>query len=467
MPENKKVLKLYDTYTRSKREFIPLKPTHVGLYCCGPTVYDFAHIGNLRTYLFEDILRRVLEFNGYAVRHVMNITDVGHLTSDADTGEDRMEKGSRRTGKTAWKIAETYTDAFKADLARLNIQAPHIWCRATDHIKEQIDFIQCIESKGFTYRTSDGIYFDTSKIPDYGYLARLHVEGLQAGRRVNVGEKRHITDFALWKFSTPNEKKQMEWKSPWGTGSPGWHIECSAMAVKYLGNFFDIHCGGEDHIMVHHPNEIAQNQACYGTRLANFWMHSSFLQIDNSRMGKSMGNFVVLKDIIALGYDALAWRFYCLNAHYRSKLNFSTEGLDQAKASITRLRNLSCQWGKAGSADDHFMAKFQAQVNDDLNTPRAMATVWELTASDLPDSAKKATLLEFDKVLGLGLDDWQPTPEAIPDEVKALAERREFARRSRNWNEADIFRDQIHQLGYEIEDTPDGYQLRMKHKRKP
>ena len=274
-----KPIRLYDTYTRSLREFSPLNPPEVGLYTCGPTVYDFAHIGNLRTYLFEDILRRTLEFNGLQVKHVMNITDVGHLVSDADTGEDKMEKGSRRMGKTAWELAEIYTQEFKKDLSRLNILEPLIWCRATDHIAEQIDFIRCIEDKGFTYRTADGIYFDTSRLPDYGTLGRLDIEGLQAGARIEMGEKRSPTDFALWKFSPTDQQRQMEWDSPWGVGFPGWHIECSAMSAKYLGSFFDIHCGGEDHISVHHTNEIAQTEACYGTRLANFWLHGYFLQI--------------------------------------------------------------------------------------------------------------------------------------------------------------------------------------------
>ncbi len=282
-------LRLFDTYSRTVRDFEALRPPEVGLYTCGPTVYDFAHIGNLRTYVFEDILRRALETAGYRVCHVMNITDVGHLTSDADTGEDRMEKGSRRTGQSAWDIALLYTAEFKKDLARLHIEEPHVWCRATDHIPEQIEFIRAIERGGFTYRTSDGIYFDTSKLPDYGYLARLKREGLQAGTRVEIGEKRNPTDFALWKFSAPGETRQMEWDSPWGIGFPGWHIECSAMAAKYLGPYFDIHCGGEDHIMVHHPNEIAQTQAAHGTRLANFWMHGYFLQIDEARMGNRRG----------------------------------------------------------------------------------------------------------------------------------------------------------------------------------
>ncbi len=286
-------LQFYDNYERRLRPFTPLhEGGEVGMYTCGPTVYDYQHIGNFRTFLFEDVLRRVLEWNGYRVRHVMNVTDVGHLTSDADEGEDKMEKGARRTGKSAWEIARIYTDDFLTDLARLNIEDPTILCRATDHIREQIDFIVDIEKKGFTYRTPDGIYFDTAKQPDYGYLARLDVKGLEAGKRVELGAKRHITDFALWKFSPEGEKRQMEWDSPWGKGFPGWHIECSAMAQKYLGDFFDIHCGGEDHISVHHTNEIAQTEARVGTRLANFWMHGYFLLLNDDKMAKSAGEFL-------------------------------------------------------------------------------------------------------------------------------------------------------------------------------
>ena len=263
-------VRLYDTYAREVRDFHPLNPPRIALYACGLTVYDYAHIGNLRTYIFEDILRRVLEFNNYELLHVANITDVGHLTSDADVGEDKMEKGSRRTGKTAWEIADYHTRAFQENFRQLNILEPTIWCKATDHIEEQITFIECIEAKGFTYRTTDGVYFDISRLENYGYLARLDIEGLMAGSRVDMAEKRNVTDFALWKFSPPETRRQMEWESPWGTGIPGWHIECSAMSVKYLGPFFDIHCGGEDHISVHHSNEIAQMQACYGSNLAKF-----------------------------------------------------------------------------------------------------------------------------------------------------------------------------------------------------
>lgn len=454
---------LYDTYTRSLREFQPLNPPEVGIYTCGPTVYDYAHIGNLRTYIFEDILKRVLLFNGYTVKHVMNITDVGHLTSDADTGEDKMEAGARRTGKSAWEIAEYYTEEFRKDLKRLNILEPTIWCRATDHIQEQIDFIRCIEEKGFTYRTSDGIYFDTSKLPSYGYLGRLDIEGLQAGARIEMGEKRHPTDFALWKFSPKDQKRQMEWDSPWGVGFPGWHIECSAMSAKYLGPFFDIHCGGEDHITVHHTNEIAQTEACFGTRLANFWLHGYFLQLDEGvKMSKSSGKFLRVETLIEEGYDPLAYRMFCLNAIYRQKLNFTWEGLDGAAKALDRLRNAFYDWGEATIADQTYLQKFLAEINDDLNMPRAMALTWELVRSDLPGGVKKATLLEFDRVLGLGLASWQPPEEVIPEEILRLVELRQQARAEKRWQDADNLRNQITAAGYEVMDTPQGPKVKAR-----
>ncbi|MEJ6515447.1 MAG: cysteine--tRNA ligase, partial [Pseudomonadales bacterium] len=319
-------LQLFDTYERRIRPFEPLTPGKVGLYCCGPTVYNFAHIGNLRTYVFEDILFRVLRQNGYEVDFVMNITDVGHLTSDADSGEDKMELGSKRTGMSAWEMADFYTEAFKTDLDRLNILGPNTWCRATDHIKEQIAFIEDLELKGFTYKTSDGIYFNSQKLNNYGYLARLDIEGLMAGARVD-SERQHVTDFALWKFSPEGEKRQMEWESPWGIGFPGWHIECSAMSAKYLGDYFDIHCGGEDHIPIHHTNEIAQTEASRGTRLANFWMHGYFLQLDNNKMSKSTGEFLRLETLLEQGIDPMVYRYFCLTAHYRTQMSFSWDSL--------------------------------------------------------------------------------------------------------------------------------------------
>ncbi len=456
-------LKLYDTYTRSMREFEPLKAGEVGLYTCGPTVYDYAHIGNLRTYIFEDILRRVLKFNGYNVNHVMNITDVGHLVSDADTGEDKMEKGSRRTGKSAWELAEYYAEEFKKDLQRLNIEEPTVWCKATDHIQEQISFIECIQEKGFTYTTSDGIYFDTSRLGGYGYLGRLDIEGLQAGMRVDMGEKHNPTDFALWKFSPKDQKRQMEWDSPWGVGFPGWHIECSAMSAKYLGSYFDIHCGGEDHITVHHTNEIAQTEACYGTRLANFWMHGYFLQLDDdAKMSKSTGSFLRVQTLIDQGYDPLAYRLFCLSALYRAKLNFTWDGLDGAAKSLSRLRLAAYEWGEPGTADEEFVQKFTDQVNDDLNMPRAMAVTWELVRSELPSSTKKATLLVFDRVLGLGLAEWKPKEEEVPAEILDLVAQRQFARQEKRWKDADAIRDQIAAAGYELMDTPQGPKVKSK-----
>lgn len=453
-------LRLYDTYTRSLRDFQPLHPPEVGLYSCGPTVYNYAHIGNLRTYVFVDLLRRVLLFNGYSVKHVMNVTDVGHLVSDADTGEDKMETGQRRTGQSAWEIADLYTRAFQDDLQRLNILTPTIWSRATDHIAEQIALIQCIEAQGFTYRTADGIYFDTSKQPDYGYLARLDVAGLQAGLRVEMGAKRHLTDFALWKFSPSDRQRQMEWDSPWGKGFPGWHIECSAMSAKYLGTFFDIHCGGEDHISVHHPNEIAQTEACYGTRLANFWLHGYFLNMEEAKMSKSTGDFVRLQTLIDRGYDPIVYRFFCLSAHYRARLNFTWRGLDGAATALNRLRAQVQTMGESGVIDEDYVDRFANEINDDLNLPRAVAVMWDLLKTDLPNSTKKATLLQFDRVLGLGLAHEQPAEIAIPEEIVEWAQQREQARAAKQWPSADQLRGQISAAGYEIEDTPQGPRVR-------
>jgi len=458
-------LRLYDNFTRSLRKFEPLEPGgEVGLYTCGPTVYDYQHIGNYRTFLFEDLLKRVLEWNGYRVRHVMNITDVGHLTSDADTGEDKMEKGARRTGKSAWEIAQLYTDAFRADLTTLNIEDPSVLCRATDHIPEQIAFIADIEKNGYSYRTSDGIYFDTSKQPDYGYLARLDLKGQEAGKRVDVGEKRNPTDFALWKFSAPGEKRQMEWDSPWGKGFPGWHIECSAMAQKYLGDYFDIHCGGEDHIPVHHTNEIAQTEARVGTRLANFWMHAYFLLSNDAKMAKSAGEFLRLAYLVDRGYDPLAYRYLCLTAHYRGQLNFTWDALDAAAVALDRMRQgvYALAQTDAVAPDPKLTERFTNEINDDLNIPRALAVAWETLRGDSPPASRRATLLHFDQVFGLRLAEWAPKQEVAPDAVTALAEARLRARRAKEWAEADRLRADLRAAGWEMEDRPDGYALKRK-----
>ena len=454
-------LRLYDSYSRTLREFSPLEGNRVRVYACGPTVYDYAHIGNLRTYLFEDVLRRTLEFYGYEVRHVMNITDVGHLTSDADTGEDKIEKGSRRTGKSAWEIAEIYTRAFKSDLGALNILEPHLWCRATDHIEEQIRDIRTIEEKGYTYATSDGIYFDTSQLKDYGHLARLDREGLSAGERVDIGEKRNPTDFALWKFSPPDEKRQMEWDSPWGIGFPGWHIECSAMAAKYLGAMFDIHCGGKDHIPVHHTNEIAQSEVCHGTHLSNFWLHGYFLETDQEKMAKSSGEFLRLKTVTDRGFDPLGFRYLCLTANYRTDLKFSWESLESAQRTLNRLRNSCVSWKDGGEPDPVFVDRFSAEIFNDLNTAKALAVIWDLCRSNLPESTKKATLIHCDAVLGLGLRDWKPpVPASLPDEIETMLTERQEARSRKDWAAADRIRDRLSALGYEIEDTPEGSVVR-------
>ncbi|MEO6918103.1 MAG: cysteine--tRNA ligase [Collimonas sp.] len=449
-------LHLYDSWERRVRRFASITPGHAGLYCCGPTVYDYAHIGNLRTYIFEDLLRRALQFNGYQVQHVVNITDVGHLVSDADDGEDKMEKGSRRSGKSAWDIAEFYSAAFMADFRALNLLEPAIWCRATDYLPEQIGFIQTLEQKGYTYATADGIYFDTSKQDDYGYMARLDRNALQAGARVAVGDKRCSTDFALWKFSPPDTQRQMEWDSPWGRGFPGWHIECSAMSAAHLGAWFDIHCGGEDHIAVHHSNEIAQTQACHGTRLANFWMHGYFLQTGSEKMSKSGGDFLRLQSLLDQGIDPLAYRYLCLMAHYRSQLEFSWDGLQAAATGLQRLREAYHRWPDGGTVDAAWMSRFRGEINNDLNFPRALALAWELVRSDSSAAAGKATLRAMDELLGLDLDNWRPGSYRIPEEVADMARRRQTARELKQWQEADRLRLAIKEQGFLVEDTAAG-----------
>lgn len=453
-------LQLYDTWTRSVREFSSLKPEEVGLYTCGPTVYDYQHIGNYRTFLFEDGLKRVLRLNGYRVNHVMNITDVGHLVSDADDGEDKMEKGSRRTGKTAWDIAALYTESFVSDLKSLGIDFPTTLCKATDNIPEQIAFVQEIEKKGYTYRTSDGVYFDTAKQSSYGYLGRLDIAGLQAGARVDLGEKKNPTDYALWKFSKPEDQRQMEWDSPWGRGFPGWHIECSAMAHKYLGAYFDIHCGGEDHITVHHPNEISQTEAAYGTRLANFWMHGYFILLNSSKMSKSSGEFLRVQLLIDKGYDPIAYRYLCLTAHYRSQLTFSWDALDAAATALERLRNNVFTLGvPADTPDAGFVSRFMEKLNDDLNFPQALALVFEALKSELPPNVKKATLLKMDEALGLGLAGWVPKVLDVPANVRSVADARWAARNTKDWAEADRLRGELTVLGWSMKDGKDAYTL--------
>ncbi len=466
------MLKLFNTLGRRKQEFRPIRDNEVGLYTCGPTVYDYAHIGNLRTYIFEDILRRVFEYNGYTVKHVMNITDVGHLTGDnvgdADIGEDRMELSAQRTGKSAWDLAELYTQAFFKDTKRLNILRPHIVCKATDHIPEQIALIKKLAAKGYTYKTSDGIYFDVSKFPGYGELAGQSLEEKEAGARVEVNpEKRHPADFALWKFSPTDKKRQMEWDSPWGVGFPGWHIECSAMSTKYLGQPFDIHCGGVDHIYTHHPNEIAQSEAAEGVKMANFWLHGEFMTVEGRRMGKSEGNAYLLEDLIKRGYEPLAFRYLCLNTHYRVQLNFTWRALEGAQTALERLREhvRNARENRGDSAQGRIIPdareRFLEAINDDLNVPQALGVVWDFVRSPQNPSDKLATLFDCDRVLGLKLSEVRPETE-MPPTVQELLAQREAARKAKNFKEADALREKIAQLGYEVIDTPQGPRLRRR-----
>ncbi len=458
-----KPLLLFNTMSRTKEQFIPLNPPTAGIYTCGPTVYNYAHIGNLRSYIFADILRRVLAYNGYAVTQVMNITDVGHLTSDADEGEDKMEKGSKREGKSVWDIAERFTKAFKEDITKLNIQEPSIWCKATDHIQEQIAQVKTLEEKGVTYKTEDGIYFDTTKLEDYGKLARLNIEQLEAGARVEVGEKRNKTDFALWKFSPKNEKRQMEWDSPWGKGFPGWHIECSAMSSKYLGEQFDIHTGGIDHIPVHHPNEIAQAETAFGKKpWVKYWMHGEFLVLEKDKMAKSGENFLTLSVLEEKGYHPLDYRYLCLTAHYRQQLKFSWEAMESAKQSRERLMNiiekLQHDEGRKG-VGMKYEAGFSDAINDDLNMPQALAVLWNVLRDQGMLAEEKRTLIgRFDTVLGLKL--LEKATVKVPGEIINLAERREEARKAKDWKESDRIRDEIKAKGYDILDGKEGYKIK-------
>jgi cysteinyl-tRNA synthetase len=486
-------LYLYNTLTRQKEEFRPIRPPFnfpllkggrkkVGLYTCGPTVYNFAHIGNLRSYLFEDVLKRVLVYNGYKVKHVMNITDVGHLIGDRDMGEDKLEVGAKREGKTAWEIAEFYTKAFKNDLKLLNILEPDIWCKATDHIKEQINLIKILEKKGHTYKTSDGIYFDTAKITDYHKLSHLNLETLREGARVEKNEeKKNPTDFALWKFSTPHPspllgkerekkgKRQMEWPSPWGVGFPGWHIECSAMSLKFLDGQLDIHCGGIDHINIHHTNEIAQSEAATGRKFFNYWLHGAFLNIaGGKKMAKSRENFLTLeKAFIKEAIDPLAFRFAALQTHYRKPMEYSEEGITNAQGGLEHLYNQARELRitnyelRIKDINANFKKKFLDAVNDDLNTPRALAVAQEVLKSKIKDEEKLATVLDFDKVLGLNIKE-NLVEEKFPRQIRKLINARQLARDEKNFAESDKLRAEIENLGYNVDDTKDGQRIYKK-----
>lgn len=461
-------MKVYNTLTRKKEDFIPIQGNLVKMYSCGPTVYSYAHIGNMRTYIFMDLLRRSFRFCGYKVKGVMNITDVGHLLSDGDEGEDKMQKAAREQKKTPWEIAAFYTDAFFKDIEALNVGKPEIIAKATEHIPEMISFVQGLMEKGYAYEISDGIYFDIGKFPSYGKLSGQTIDDKEAGARIEENsEKRHPADFALWKKADKNHI--MQWESPWGMGFPGWHIECSAMSRKYLGEVFDLHTGGIDAVPVHHENEIAQNEALAGKQTVNYWMHGEFMMVDGGKMSKSLGNVYTVPQLAEKGYLPLDFRYLCLNAHYRKKLNFTFEAMDGAHTSYERLRaalyaHKMSQTATDASVIDGYLNEFRAAVEDDINIPLALGILWNMTKLPKSKDVYKAAL-EMDKVLGLSLDKvTAPAPEKIdvPADIASLAEERYAAKKAKNWAEADRLRNVLAEKGYAIKDTADGYIIEKK-----
>lgn len=462
-------MKLYNTLTRRKEEFKPLDEHEVRIYSCGPTVYNYAHIGNLRTYVFMDVLRRVLKYGGYKLKHAMNITDVGHLVSDSDEGEDKMLKGAREQQKSPWEIASHYTDVFLKDIASLNIERPEIIPKATEHINEMIEFVQVLLDKGYAYETGDGIYFDISKFPEYGKLSGINLEEQMAGARVEVNEeKRNPADFALWK-KAPKEHI-MQWPSPWGMGYPGWHIECSAMSRKYLGDVFDIHTGGVDHIPVHHENEIAQSEALLGKPAVDYWLHGEFMLVNNGKMSKSLKNTYTLEELQEKGYSPLTFRYFCLNAHYRNKLNFTWDAMQAAKVSYTRLLEGALAH-KSGTETvepgivDSFRKEFEDAIFDDLNIPKALGVAWNVIRYGKKSKALFDLLVEMDSVLGLDIakaEKKDEESEDIDSQIQELVNQRQQARKEKNWKLADEIRDKLKDMGYVLEDTPQGVKVSKK-----
>lgn len=451
-------MKIYNTLSRQKEEFNPVKEGEVGIYSCGPTVYSSPHIGNMYAYVCWDILVKIFKYLGFEVRQVMNITDVGHLTSDADSGEDKMEKGSKKEGLTVFEIAQKYELEFLENLKELNIEGPWKMPRATDHIQEQIELIKKIEANGFTYEISDGIYFDTSKFADYGKFANLNLEKIKEGARVEVNqEKKNPSDFALWKFSPKDKKRQMEWESPWGVGFPGWHIECTAMSTKYLGETFDIHTGGEDHINVHHTNEIAQGFGAFGHNTAHYWMHNAFITFAGSKISKSSGRLYTIKDLVDLGFDPTDYRYLVLGSHYRKGMEFSLESLKAAQTALNKLKSYKVEI--SSSVNQKFKEEFIELISNDLAMPEVLALVWKVVKSDLNPGEKWATILDFDKVLGLNLNK-EMKKEEIPEEIYQLVEKRQEARKNKNWMESDRLREVIKDKGYLVEDL--GNQCKIK-----
>ena len=456
------MIQFYNTLTRKKEEFVPINPKEVRMYTCGPTVYYYAHIGNLRAYLFMDTLRRVLKYNGYNLKHVMNITDVGHLVSDADEGEDKMIKASKRENKDPFEIAEFYTDMFMKDLKALNIDKPEIIAKATEHIKVMEEYVKQIIKNGYTYETENTIYFDTSKLDKYGVLSNLNVEEQKAGARVDFDpNKKNISDFALW-IKAP-ENHIMKWDSFFGKCYPGWHLECSAMGNKYLGEEFDIHTGGIDHIPVHHENEIAQGKGYCGKIPAHYWMHVEFLQINGGKMSKSLNNLYTLKDLEDRGYSPLEYRMFNFSSIYRKKINFTFEAMDSAKIALKRLRDgYQRHFNGKDKVETEVIEKFKEDflnaINDDLNMPQAMSVVWNAIKYEKKSKEIADLLLDFDRVLGLEIGKLEQEEE-LPKEILELVEKRKKAREEKDWKLSDNLRDEIIKLGYNIKDTKDGMEI--------
>ncbi len=452
-------IQFYNTLTKQKEKFIPLNEKEVRIYSCGPTVYKNATIGNMRTNIFQDVLRRVLKYNGYKLKHVMNITDVGHLVSDGDEGEDKMLKSAREENKSPLEIAEYYTKLFFDDLKALNIETPEIVCKATDHITEMLEYVKKLVANGFAYETSTAIYFDVSKLDKYGILSGINLNEQKSGARVEVDkEKKNPYDFALW-IKAP-ENHLMKWDSPWGPSYPGWHIECSAMSLKYLGEQFDIHTGGIDLIPTHHENEIAQSKGACGKIPARYWMHGEYLLINGGKMSKSLGNVYLLEDIIKRGYNPLVYRLFSYSCHYRNKLNFTWEGIDAASKSLERLKegykkHLLGEEQVNKEVVDEFENRFHKAINDDLNMPLAMGVVWEVIRYEKKSKQLADLLLKFDTVLGLKINE-EDAKEQIPEEITNLLEQRSKAREEKNWAESDRLRDLIKEKGYIVKDSKDG-----------
>ena len=453
-------MKIYNTLTRDKEEFKPIDEKEVRMYSCGPTVYDYAHIGNLRAYLFMDSLRRTLEYNGYELKHVMNITDVGHMTSDADEGEDKMMKAARRENKNPYDIADFYTEVFLKDIEKLNIEKPEIIARATQHIDVMEEYVKKIIDNGYTYSTEDTVYFDTSKLDKYGVLSNRKVEDQKAGARVEFDtSKKNISDFALW-IRAPKEHI-MQWDSFFGKSYPGWHLECSAMGYKYLGDHFDIHTGGIDHIPVHHENEIAQSKGFSGKQPVNYWMHVNFLLVNGEKMSKSLNNLYTLDDLAKKGYEPLVYKMFNFTSNYRSQINFTWEAMESSKIALMRLREgyLKHSEGEDRITEEtikEYEEKFADAINDDLNMPMAMSVVWDVVRNPIKSKDFQKLLLKFDSVLGLDLANYKLEEKKLPEEVQKLIELRNEARNSKNWAESDRLRDQLISKGYKVKDTKEG-----------